>query len=1009
MKYETAVAVGRGAVAEVFKAWDPEAERYVALKMFPPGSDVHSERYRREARVQGRLRHPSICEIYEEGVTGEGRPYIAMRFVDGEPLDRAALRLPIADRVRLVRQVADAVGCAHRADLIHRDLKPGNLLVEEGEDGELRAFVLDFGIVHVNEGTPLTETGQILGTPGYLSPEQARGEAALTARSDVFSLGVVLHQVLTGVLPFEARTTMASLLKVLEHDPPPAHRLNADVPPELGHIAQKAMEKDPQRRYADAHAFGRDLDRYLDTGTVDAPALGRWGRFLRRLERRPLPWLVGAALVLLTLGSWGWSVYRGYRSAEETRQAELFARRSSAIEAQLRFLQLLPRRNLGDDLGRLRRALDELAGDVEASGGRARAAGTYAVGRAQLALGQPSRALETLDRSRELGFDDPVGALTRAWAALAAAGRDLRLVDLMADPAVRAAERARLRDGLQRRVLPELEAASRTAPTEDGSRLLARALAALLADRPGEALPLAERVSEEWPWLFEAHLLQAQAHRDAAVGALEANREDWAKHRDRLDAEQRVLAAALDRAPSAAAVHRQLCESVLVEARGQEARGEDFEEVLELFAAAERSCERAREIDPADPEAGRTLAEIAWRRARRSLRWLGPAEARPFADEAVALAREMREIYPDSPWERWNLGHALFAQAEVLANLGEPPVSVLEAAAAALESGLEDASGLAIAWRSLGHVWLRHGEALVARGENPRPSYRRALAAYDRGLLGSRLQKSRILSAICHAQGELAYSLLQLEEPPMTDVETALGAAVEACDGALRRDGQYLTALSNLALTHWTRVEWAITEGRSPMAAAAEGDRRFEELMALSPGYLSGINNWAGMRAAVGRWRLDAGSDLETAESLEELVGTIGRRRRELAPAVETFPRDAALHDARLAVLAAAATCRLEDAGSVDGAELDAAWDDAASAVRRLESHRPDGELTALRRIELHRRRAACAARRGDTALGTAERRAALEGLASLGGAGAESAEARQERRALEELTVDGG
>ncbi|MEO1367957.1 MAG: serine/threonine-protein kinase, partial [Acidobacteriota bacterium] len=174
MKYETAVAVGRGAVAEVFKAWDPEARRHVALKMFPPGSDACSERYRREARAQGRLRHPSICEIYEEGVTGEGRPYIAMRFVDGEPLDRAALRLPIPDRVRLVRQVADAVGCAHRADLIHRDLKPGNLLVEDGADGGLRAFVLDFGIVHMNEGTPLTETGQILGTPGYLSPEQAR-------------------------------------------------------------------------------------------------------------------------------------------------------------------------------------------------------------------------------------------------------------------------------------------------------------------------------------------------------------------------------------------------------------------------------------------------------------------------------------------------------------------------------------------------------------------------------------------------------------------------------------------------------------------------------------------------------------------------------------------------------------------------------------------------------------------------------------------------------------------
>ena len=169
MKYETAVAIGRGAMGEVFRAWDPEAKRPVALKLFPPAEqgaeDDSAERRNREAEAQQRLDHPSICSIYDVGTMSSGRGYIAMRFVDGEPLDQVAPRLPLAGRVALIRQVADAVACAHRAGLIHRDLKPSNVLVEEQDDGRLRPFVLDFGIVRIADRTQLTETGQVLGTP----------------------------------------------------------------------------------------------------------------------------------------------------------------------------------------------------------------------------------------------------------------------------------------------------------------------------------------------------------------------------------------------------------------------------------------------------------------------------------------------------------------------------------------------------------------------------------------------------------------------------------------------------------------------------------------------------------------------------------------------------------------------------------------------------------------------------------------------------------------------------
>ena len=166
MRYETGVAIGRGASAEVFKAWDPVEGRHVALKLFTaadPGKDGEAARREREVRAQASLEHPSICAIYEVGETSGGQPFIAMQYVDGEPLDEACRRLPVITRARLMLQIAEAVAVAHRAGLVHRDLKPGNVLVEEQADGSVRAFVLDFGLVRFNEATRLTETGQVLG------------------------------------------------------------------------------------------------------------------------------------------------------------------------------------------------------------------------------------------------------------------------------------------------------------------------------------------------------------------------------------------------------------------------------------------------------------------------------------------------------------------------------------------------------------------------------------------------------------------------------------------------------------------------------------------------------------------------------------------------------------------------------------------------------------------------------------------------------------------------------
>lgn len=271
MKLETAVPVGQGAMGEVFKAWDPQLQRHVAVKLLHRADPESLERMLREARSQALVDHPNVCKVYEVGENEEGRPYISMQLVEGEPLDKAAADLSIEEKIHLMVTVADAVQAAHAVGLIHRDLKPSNILVERDGHGQLRPYVLDFGIAREFQTAGLTVTGQVVGTPAYMSPEQARGEVrTLDRRSDVFSLGVILFELLAGRSPYSSDSGVEQLIAVLQTDPPPLRRVAPFVPRDLETIVATCLEKDPDQRYPSAREFANDLTRYLNGESIAA-------------------------------------------------------------------------------------------------------------------------------------------------------------------------------------------------------------------------------------------------------------------------------------------------------------------------------------------------------------------------------------------------------------------------------------------------------------------------------------------------------------------------------------------------------------------------------------------------------------------------------------------------------------------------------------------------------------------------------------------------------------------
>ena len=288
--YELLGEIARGGMGVVFRARQLGLNRLVALKTIMGGalaSPLMVQRFRTEAEAAARLIHPNIVPIYDIG-EHEGQHYFSMRLLEGgtlqqrmgefqlspaargAPHSRSALAERHARIARLVTAVARAVHFAHQHGVLHRDLKPANILL----DGDGHPVVADFGIAKLLGGTTQEHTQSlvVVGTPNYMSPEQCTGGSTqLTTAADVFSLGAILYQLLTGRLPFDAATPMATMQLVIERDPPAPRSLNSGIDQDLETICLKCLAKEPQGRYSSAESVADDLDRWL----ADEPIAAR--------------------------------------------------------------------------------------------------------------------------------------------------------------------------------------------------------------------------------------------------------------------------------------------------------------------------------------------------------------------------------------------------------------------------------------------------------------------------------------------------------------------------------------------------------------------------------------------------------------------------------------------------------------------------------------------------------------------------------------------------------------
>ncbi|MEX1368921.1 MAG: serine/threonine-protein kinase [Nannocystaceae bacterium] len=548
----------------VYRAHDVRSNQTVALKLLRDDDTELARRLLVEARAQARIDHPHVCRVFEVG-EAEGEPFICMQYIDGEPLDRAAADLPVPALLEVFRRIALALHETHGRGIVHRDLKPANVLVERGPDGALVPYLVDFGLAReLLTARGHTATGEVLGTPAYMAPEQALGEwREIDQRCDIWGLGATLYALLAGHPPFVAGHPWRVLMMVANAEPPSLHSVRPDLPSALVTIVMKCLERDPARRYPSARAFADDLQRFLAFEPIVArpPSLAyRLGKRLR--QRKLLPLLL--MLLLLSLALLGGVPFFAGPLDEtrdpdgKTRIAAEFGREATSIGMFLRNARQMPLHDVEQERAVIRTKVEQLEARVATADPDIEGPAHLALGTAYLEIGELERARQHLERAEAAGESSPqlhyaLGlTLTQSYERMS----DTVLFQ-SSDEATLRERRERLDAEYRDQGMAHLRAAA--SPGFYGAAY-AEALLAYYEGRYGEALEQARAAFAEAPWFYEAKLLEGRVFHSLAGAQWDPSVPGW---EERMADYIRSAADALDVAAqmgrSDVEVHRCAC------------------------------------------------------------------------------------------------------------------------------------------------------------------------------------------------------------------------------------------------------------------------------------------------------------------------------------------------------------------------------------------------------------------------------------------------------------------
>ncbi len=776
-RYQILELLGEGGMGQVYRAYDTVLNRSLALKLLPSADPRLVARFLLEARAQARVEHENVCKVYETGEL-EGTPYIAMQLVPGRTLAAAYEEMSLEAKVLVMMQVADAVHAAHRHGLIHRDLKPGNIMVEQAEDGRWISYVMDFGLAREVGGPGMTTTGLVVGTPFYMAPEQAQGRhEQMDRRTDVYGLGATFYHLLTKQTPFAGTSGIDVLMKVLKEDPIPVRTLNPAAPYDLEVIIMKCLEKEPARRYDSARAVAEEIGRYMNGDPIRARRTSWSYRAARKARKHAALLVVSSAAVLALSVLAGVWIRERMRAVERATVARQFGQEVERIDAIMRIASLVPIHDIRREKAMVRKAMNRIEGQMQWTGRSAESAGAYALGRGNLALKNYDQAREDLEEARDAGYDDPALNYALGLALGHLYQRQLDLLDTISNKDLREERRKEIE-------IEYREPAVRYLTLSRGVDLVAPEYAeGLIAYYKGQYAQAAEKARAAYQrgsWLYEAKICEAAT--EEAIGN-----------------------AMRDRA--------------------------EYDAAMSSYRQAEKLLQHAAGVGASDVECYQNLARL-YQNMMLADAFTGAGEnVTSYRDAALAACDKALVVDPDSPETYAQLSAVHWAAAQFSLRHGENPSDALAAALHAATTLTRLKPQDATSWLLVASTWLPRARFESLTGKNPAESFANAIGNYERALS----LKPHYLIALNALASTYALRAWEYEVPHGVDPRGSIESAISVFRRAVEADPKSFWPYGGMALALWIRSNYEMLHGIDPTRSLEAGDESIASSLAVNP------------------------------------------------------------------------------------------------------------------------------------------------------------------------------
>ncbi|MBI2840831.1 MAG: protein kinase [Acidobacteria bacterium] len=820
-RYQILALLGAGGMGKVYKAFDPRLRRYVAVKFIHGDNPDHIKRFMQEAQAQARIEHDYVCKTYEVGEVNK-KPYIAMQYIDGQTLNRVQDSLTLEEKVVLMQQVAEAVQAAHRLGIIHRDLKPSNIMVERTDEGRWRPSVMDFGLAREIATDGLTMTGVVMGTPWYMSPEQATGSTnRLDRRSDVYSLGATFYDLLAHTPPFLG-SGASVLVKLTQEEPPPLRTIDRSIPEDLETIIMKCLEKEPQRRYDSARELAADLRRYLEGEPIQARPATWTYRVVKKARKHRVAVVAVSFALLVSVVSLGMWLHGRWTAAARATLAQRLGQEVEKLEGTLRQIYTLPLHDVRREKAMIRTEMERVAEQVTREMGTVgEASGSYALGRISLALQQYDKARVHLERAWKMGYREPevAYALGRVMGELYQ--REMDEAAKLGSKQQQAAQRREIAKLYGQPALTYLEA-SRGLKME--SPEYTEALIAYCEGNYDEALKKAETSFRNVPWLYEAKLLMGDILTEVGSRRRETGDLDgaWENYREA----EAAYADAIRIAESDVRGYRDLCEvcsrELYVEIHG---RGRDLEQIKDKALTA---CDQALKVDP---DAADTLIEVARVHSNWADYWarrgMDPSED---LEISVSALERVLKADPGDADAHANLALAYWERAKYESEHGKDAIGDLQAAIQSAGMAVTIQPNLTVAVNALGLAYMDRGVAELRVGKDPSASLSEAIRHLQKD---AELEPDAVRPVL--NLGIANYLKGSYECTHGADPRASLNAAVEALSRGAGMNPAEIYAPRFLVAAYRSLGEYGLWNGSDPRPALSDALRSYEAVLKLSP------------------------------------------------------------------------------------------------------------------------------------------------------------------------------